>query len=91
MNIIVKKTNDKKKIDEKKFRAVKTLTQKKFENSFVHVKDGKYITNLREIYETMSSHFKIHFCNENVQGVSSLIGRVVKSELKAIKKSLESL
>lgn len=34
---------------------VKILNQKKFENSFKweNVKDGKHITNLKEIYETV--------------------------------------
>ena len=64
-----------KEIDElhdesKMFRAVKALNRKKFENPFVHDKDGKNITNPNEIYRTVRNHFKNHFYDENVEKVS---------------------
>ena len=68
-----------KEIDElhdesKMFRAVKALNRKKFENPFVHDKDGKNITNPNEIYRTVSNHFKNHFYDENVKKVSPFVG-----------------
>ena len=69
-----------KEIDElhdesKMFRAVKALNRKKFENPFVHNKDGKNITNPNEIYRTVRNHYKNHFYDENVEKVSPFVGK----------------
>lgn len=44
----------------------------------------KYLTNIREIYETMRSYFNDHFYNDNSQKVFNFIGQSRKL-LKSIK------
>ena len=58
----------------KMYKAVKLLKWKKFENPFVHDKDGKRITNPVEIYNTVRDHFNEHFYNEQHVAVDTFVG-----------------
>ena len=56
------------------FKAVKALNRKKFENPFVHDKDGKHVTNPKQIYETVRKQFLNHFSDGTFKTTTSFYG-----------------
>ena len=57
------------------FKVVKILNQKKFENPFVHNKDGKSVRNKQEMYKIVEKHFKDHFQKQNIIEFDKRIGQ----------------
>ena len=60
--------------DAKMFQAVKYVHRKTAENSFVHDKDGRCVTNKQSMYAIINGHFEEHFHKENVAAIEPYIG-----------------
>ena len=63
-----------KEIDETKdsakmFKAVNMLSRKKFENPYIHDKNGRHIVNPQHIYKAIRDHFQGQFKDETIQTV----------------------
>ena len=58
---------DKTKDTTKMFKAIKELTRKKLENTYVHDETGKSVTNPQEIYNIINKHFQEQFNDETAE------------------------
>ena len=51
------------------FKAAKMLNPKRFENPFVHNKNGEHVSNPEEVHKIIKDHFKCHFYEENIESL----------------------
>ena len=56
------------------FKAAKMLNRKRFENPYVHDKNGKHVSNSEEVYKIMKDHFKCNFYKESIIHCPHLLG-----------------
>ena len=52
--------------DARMYAAVRYLNKNRPENTFVHDKDGRCVTNRQSMYEIINNHFKAHFQKQDV-------------------------
>ena len=57
------------KDDARMYQAVRFLNKKPPENTFVHDKQGRCVTNKQSMYHIINDHFKKHFHKDNVEKV----------------------
>ena len=57
------------KDDARMFQAVKFLNKKKAENTFVHDKEGKSVTNKQTMYSIINQHFKEHLQKPDIEPI----------------------
>ena len=62
------------KDDAKMFTAVKLLKKKRYENPFVHDKDGRNGTNKQKMYDIVKEHFEYHFHKADVEEIDQFKG-----------------
>eukprot|EP00795_Rhopilema_esculentum_P000269 gene269-9917_t len=64
--------------ESKIFKAVRMLNRTSYENPFIYDKEGKCISNPREIYKAVKTLFKQHFFDESVEKVPVFVGETKK-------------
>ena len=76
------------------FKSVRELSQKQFENAYVHDENGKNVTNPQEIYKIVNAHFQKQF-NETEEKLEQFIGNPKKLNkeitFEEFKKSMQKL
>ena len=73
------------KDDARMYKAVKKLNRKRYQNPFIHNKEGKAITQKQEIYKIIEEHFKNHFYKEGIDELEKF-----KEEPKKLKKEIKA-
>ena len=64
--------------DARMFQAVRYLNRKPPENTFIHDKQGRCVTNKQSMYKIINEHFRNHFHKENVENVEPFKGEAPK-------------
>ena len=58
-----------------KVHSCKEAEHERFENPFVHDRNGKHASNPGEGYKIIKDHFKPHFYEQSIESLHSLLGR----------------
>ena len=86
---------EKSKDNTKMYKAGQELSRKKYENPFVHDKNGRKITNPQEIYNIVNEHIKNQFSVDTQENLDPFDGPprtlnnkiIVKEVEKSVKKT----
>ena len=61
--------------ESKIFEAAKMLNRIRFEDPFVHDRNGKHVSNPEEVYKIIEDHFKCHFYEKNIESLPRFTGQ----------------